>query len=1113
MGVFKFQYIQKKGVPILKLLAKTGKSKTPNKKAKGSKKKDKKEGGAGLNEFAGNKKVVRKRKKKIVEQASLKEEKVEIFSQDNAGKVEGSKEANSNASENKNVRNLISQEANLEKASSKELKVNEEDFQNELKSIEKANVVKYRFSKDLEGFINGNLQDEDIFGSQLMKKGSLIPLVEKEAELSHSKLEGQSASENKGFDKMFPSANEENPHQILLNAEVSKREMMRKGSNFEDSYVGDKESTLLNSMLIEKGENSENFFKRGTIVGGSLASDKPLQLLNPLGMIVSEQIQEEKEEFSIQTGGFPSEKKKKKSSNFEEKFKKDFDNNNPFLLKAEDENEPVRPRVRSEFKKSSFKDSAGLARVKSEKKVRFAAEKEEFNSNLSNDSKASDLTQQDEQIFEKNVKTQKQQKSKKGKTFIETMQNIFKDLDQTLNEVEIVNNETSLEENKVLKFEYEGLDAGQMEPRRGMFDSTESEGEDREPEAKEDPEQILKKADMSGIDLQVFEKKPKPQKPPEPSQEPQKKEPVVPPETEKKPAQLEIPLEENSKKNNHQYSNLLSRYMRVSPKIYKSRRKGDNKYIINVENNTSEYASVGLNDIKSIKKSATEETSEHAYFSVKNNFRPKQFTIRTTAKAPPPSKRRNPWTRKGVSSLRTSPKKRLHFPQDRFSKKHTQDSKHSFSIREYDTPLKYKRFIKETGSQPQSRREFKFLKQNRGNNRSTTSSRVSPSPGASRFVSSSVDIESKIRVLFKKLFVYLSKIENIKMKLYKNCDESLTYAFFQKFANQQTKQFDLVSFKKLFHFLNLDVKDSAISKTILYLNKFRPPRPNPLLLSESLTAEQSGQWSLDYPHFRELFMSHKIRSSEAYLSSEWQSVSLTQEPIIRQPDYFLLRQILILFGRQIRDVSRVILSLREHSPRAVMDYMLSFKRNSKFDLSNFRSLSVSPSPSPGVSFGNNKAFGLEEADTPKGSKLMNSIQEKDESRSNVPASSQQEKSFSRNQTLGSRVLNRFYKFSSEYKSVPAHGQVKSSDLDLSESPRQNEPLGFRHLRQINLNTEPEAEETSLDLGHLKILLAHLDIEYLKEDLYLLMNHLGAQSGFLSQSQFALFFNSTVWDIN
>jgi hypothetical protein len=142
--------------------------------------------------------------------------------------------------------------------------------------------------------------------------------------------------------------------------------------------------------------------------------------------------------------------------------------------------------------------------------VRFANENlnQELNSSLNKDLGKSDISQQEEKMFNDNMKMKKKKQSgsKKGKSFVETMQNIYNDLDQTLNEVELVNNETSLEENKVFKFEYQGLDAGAMEQGPILL---ESEKSIKEP--KMDPEEILKTANKSGIDLQAFETKPEEQ--------------------------------------------------------------------------------------------------------------------------------------------------------------------------------------------------------------------------------------------------------------------------------------------------------------------------------------------------------------------------------------------------------------------------------------------------------------------------------------------------------------------------------------------------------------------------------------------------------------------------
>jgi hypothetical protein len=361
------------------------------------------------------------------------------------------------------------------------------------------------------------------------------------------------------------------------------------------------------------------------------------------------------------------------------------------------------------------------------------------------------------------------------------------------------------------------------------------------------------------------------------------------------------------------------------------------------------------------------------------------------------------------------------------------------------------------------------------------------------------------------------------MKLYKTSDETLIYTFFQNFANPETNMFDLISFQTLFGFLNLSIDDSMIYKMLICLKKFKLSHKTQLLLSESLknsnTLKNSHpfSYSLNYQQFRELFMSHKIRSSEAYLTSEWRSISGDPESFLAQADYFLLRQILILFGKKIRDVSRVVQSLREHSADVVYDFMLRFRIEGGGDERGFRSHSVSPGPS----FSNN---GLGWANQDKNENLpkMNSIQEKEEFRTETDYYTEGESKAdsgmlgnvmkgSSKRTIRSNLLNKFLRRSPDYHSQTRR-KVFDNNYKFQPFSPNNSKLKKSRQNNFTLNSMELQEKTCLDLASMKAFFSFLRIDYLKEDLYLLMSSIGAEEGYLSLRQFTNFLDSLVWEI-
>jgi hypothetical protein len=946
------------------------------------------------------------------------------------------------------------------KDSSGDLKVNEEEFQNALKDLENVNIPKHRFSKDLDGLIKGNLQMTKVFGSMINKED-----IPSQKNLIDSSKNEKMKKENSKSGELNSEKDKRGSEKLLSNMikTESKKKMEGGGKNsiskVEDSYIGDKESTILNSMIVEKGEQTDNFFKRGTLVMPAPTAQYNQMVLRSLE--IKDRIQEEKDEFSIQTGGFPSDKKKK-SSNFEEKFKLQFEENNPFLQKEED---IVRKRVQSEFVMKNEGNEV-RERVKSEKKVRFDNDNiaVQIGSNIQNQEDSI----KEEEMFNQNMNMVKKNKTKKGKTFVETMTNIYNDLDQTLNEVENVNNDTSLDEGKKFKFEYQGLEVGQMMGKPLTFDSTESEEEKQ----KEDPQELLKKSDIIGIDLQDYVKK-KPEEGKEEEIKEENKEENK--EGNQKTTQKEesTQQEEIMKENNPQYSNLLSKYIRVSPKIYQSSRRGD-KYIINVEENVSQYTSV---NIKTITENSVDPKMN--YFSTKNSFQPKQFVVQSGRPSPKNKKKVNS---KGLLSLRVSPKRRFIETGDNESKRSPMGN--------YDTPLKYQRFMKDTGSQPQSKREFKFL-------RKYTSRRThhQSKPRSPRFSKQSTEMENRLKVLFKKFFVYLSKIETLKMKLYKFNDESLTYYLYREFCHYETNTFDFESLRSLLRHLNLDMEESMMIKLVFYLKKF----PREFQKKTTPTQMNGKDLVLCYPEFRELFVSHKIRLSEEYLHSEWESSGDQHESIINKSQYFLLRQILILKAKQLEDISRVVDSLHVYSAEKVFHFIFSF--SAKKSLSSIRY--NSRSQSPGVSFSNNNQNGnWSQTDPDPADSTRNKMKS-----SNLTEVTKQQSGVN-SENLGSILLRKFLRKSSnrsQLSSVKMNGSPANKSIP-------SRKFNINPLTSMELETLPEVQtESVLDVATIKMFLTHLGIEYLREDLGLLMNALGTSTGFLPKQQFFKFFYSKVWD--
>lgn len=211
------------------------------------------------------------------------------------------------------------------------------------------------------------------------------------------------------------------------------------------------------------------------------------------------------------------------------------------------------------------------------------------------------------------------------------------------------------------------------------------------------------------------------------------------------------------------------------------------------------------------------------------------------------------------------------------------------------------------------------------------------------------DMESKLALFFKKTLVYASKIEILKMKSHKMSGENLTYSIFRRFCNPENGLMSAENFAELVDFLQYPRPRIAIRKIMTFLKHFRekppqnyfetrefsenaqtPPIPIKNEFKNSNMSEEReeiknfhAQDTLKYEEFRELFTSHKIMTPEIFLFSNW-TPREKLELVIPDPEFYLLRQILMLTSRQLIDTSRIIRTLRAYSPKSIFDYLKMF---------------------------------------------------------------------------------------------------------------------------------------------------------------------------------------------
>ena len=541
------------------------------------------------------------------------------------------------------------------------------------------------------------------------------------------------------------------------------------------------------------------------------------------------------------------------------------------------------------------------------------------------------------------------------------------------------------------------------------------------------------------------------------------------------------------------YSNLLFQFMKPSPKIYRTRKiKG--KFLINAEENnnleTRSYYNLPTYSNQNLSKSYTRSVNEDLNHSLEPDFKLRQRIVNVRSQSPQ------------IRPSRTDTlKKKIEIPQIRTeeaTRRNNNPIQRGFASREnpgiiYDNPKRYNRFVSNRSPPKKiinhnSSRQFKFLKnqsmiEKKPRNSSQDfsefrrlSHRTESLLGTQQ--KSYDDLEQKVCVLFNKFFVYLSKIETLKMKINKSNGELNCYSLFRRFCNMESGELGQREMNNLLESLDFPVDPNLLMKMIIYLSKYsefqiNPQNPNqPRNLFQQSTNSSKPPYPfcpirLHYEEFRELFTSHKIVIPEVYLFCNWNSAT-NHQGLIPRSEYYLMRQILMLFGRQLVDISRVLKSLRVYQASEVFEFLLGFERNQGRDLGS------PPFASKIPSFSNNPDF--------RGNMFNSEIQ------------------------VGRERLGEFSKQNRDF--LQGRNQsFKSLSRNTREPQFEEIPVNNVYMRERG-----NFEKRILDVTTVKRFLDFHEMQYLSEDLLLLMNALGASDGFLKENEFNAFFYSSLWDI-
>lgn len=416
------------------------------------------------------------------------------------------------------------------------------------------------------------------------------------------------------------------------------------------------------------------------------------------------------------------------------------------------------------------------------------------------------------------------------------------------------------------------------------------------------------------------------------------------------------------------------------------------------------------------------------------------------------------------------------------------------------------------------------------------------------------DMEAKLRILFKKMLVYGSKIETIKLKIDKMNGETSCYALYRRFCDPNSGELSLNGLKNLLQALNFPLKHKMLVKMMIYLSKFEPQGIDQELMhqrgintgslppsqtdvyiespymhqsevhSRNLFEQRANQMAssmnpnvqnqvrrrgntvqsrmfgsiegtldtpqspelitLKYESFRQLFTSHKIQIPEIYLFCNWERNGQNGEVQIPESEYYLMRQILMLFQKQLKDMTRIMTALRPYTAEQMFEYLSSYSpdhiqpKNESSHMPTQITFSVQSN-----SRSNNTNSAVRIPNSPIPSFSNNNY--------NGPYSPK---------TQGTRSV-RF--------NTKALGGQKSNP-NFYEN---NRLLGSARVSQNReLYAPSQKRALSVNVWNIKNFLEIQNVQYLEEDLMLLMNTLASSEGMLQESTFYQFVYSPIWTL-
>lgn len=370
------------------------------------------------------------------------------------------------------------------------------------------------------------------------------------------------------------------------------------------------------------------------------------------------------------------------------------------------------------------------------------------------------------------------------------------------------------------------------------------------------------------------------------------------------------------------------------------------------------------------------------------------------------------------------------------------------------------------------------------------------------------DMETKLCLLFKKILVYSSKLELLKLKAYKKSGEQKVYSMFRKYCDPSHGTLSAEKLDEMLSLLELPLSEQTITNFILFLEKYTEK-------------DEDSPLELIYPDFRQLFISHKVMTNETFLFSDWTENQMHKENInLENEEFYLFRQIILLTDKQILDIKRIIYTLKAYKAESLFDYILLFSPDQKAEQKkNFK---------PKINFESER------------------VKFQQHKRQNVSTQDIKHHSFSNNQQVLTQSVDQGFDHFEQEDESPYQTQTMKSSLIPNRSllqnhmrastPRRNRKFADdnafenhfelqndaydeyednieikQNLNYSKVEEENDLHDKSINVDTLRNFLNFHGVMFLEEDIELVMNYFGNTDGNLIFQEFSNFFYSSLWE--